>query len=250
MIYLKSAEDIKHMRLAGKLAAKARQLAGEMIEVGITTAQIDGEMERFIKGNGGIPSFLGYNGFPASACISVNEEVIHGIPGARKLVAGDLVKIDVGAIVNGFHGDCAATFICGETAAEHLLLAETTKASFYEALSVCTVGFRMMDIGHIIQTYVEERGFSVVRDFIGHGIGKSLHEAPEVPNFGKPNRGVRLEAGMTLAIEPMVNLGEAKVRVLEDGWTVVTADGKPSAHYENTVLITDGAPEILTLFDL
>ena len=238
------------MRQAGKLAAKARKLAGDMIEVGITTAEIDSEIERFIKASGGIPSFLGYNGFPASACISINEEVIHGIPGARKIMAGDLVKIDVGALVNGFHGDCAATFICGEVPEEHRSLAQATKASFYEALSVCKTGFRMMDIGHTIQTYAEARGFSVVRDFIGHGIGKSLHEAPEVPNFGKPNRGIRLEAGMTLAIEPMVNLGDTKVRVLEDGWTVVTADGKPSAHYENTVLITDGEPEILTLFEL
>lgn len=237
------------MQEAGKLAAKARHLAGTMIEVGITTEEIDQELKKFIVGNGGTPSFLGYNGFPATACISMNEEVIHGLPSQRKLQTGDLVKVDVGAYVKGFHGDCANTFICGETSAENVKLVEVTRESFYKALAFCKVGYRISDIGHAIESYVTAEGFSVVRDFIGHGIGKALHEDPQVPNYGKPGRGIRLEAGMTLAIEPMINLGTEKVRVLDDGWTVVTQDGKASAHYENTVLITDGQAEILTTFE-
>lgn len=248
MIYLKSATEIAHMQQAGKLAAGARHLAGTMVQAGVSTIEIDKEINRFICKNGGKPSFLGYNGFPASACISINEEVIHGIPSTRKIEIGDLVKVDVGAVVNGFHGDCANTFICGQTSEENQRLVEVTRASFYQALLVCKVGYRISDIGYAIQSYVEEQGFSVVRDFVGHGIGKNLHEDPQVPNYGKAGRGIRLEAGMTLAIEPMINHDSFKVRILADGWTVVTEDGKPSAHYENTVRITDGEAEVLTLF--
>jgi len=246
LIHLKSGRELEAMRKAGALTARARALAGSMVEVGVTTLEIDREVRKLIEKEGGRPAFLGYNGFPGSACISINEEVIHGIPGSRVIQMGDIVSVDVGAVLDGFYGDCAASFLAGEASDEAKQLVEVTRQSFYAGLRFCREGYRISDISHAIQTHAEEHGYAVVRDFIGHGIGRSLHEAPEVPNFGKAGRGVRLQAGMTLAIEPMINAGHYGVSILEDGWTVTTADGSLSAHYENTVLITDGEPEILT----
>ena len=247
MITLKSSHEIQLMRQAGKITAAARALAGEMVAPGVTTHEIDKAVYRFIKSQGAVPSFLNYNGFPASVCISVNDEVIHGIPGNRVLREGDIVSIDVGACKDGFHGDCAATFVCGAASDEAKRLIEVTRQSFFEGLKYAREGYRVPDISGAIQRYVEENGFSVVREYVGHGIGSKLHESPEVPNFIQPRAGrPRLLRGMTLAVEPMVNAGKAAIKVLPDGWTVKTADGKLSAHYENTILITDGEPEILT----
>ena len=247
MIAIKNERELALMRQACKITAAARALAGEMVRPGVTTKQIDKAVHDFIVSQGARPSFLNYNGYPASACISVNETVIHGIPGGYTLKDGDIVSIDVGAYYKGFHGDCAATFACGTISAEAEKLIEVTKQSFFEGIRFARRGHRVSDISHAIQTYVESNGFSVVRSFVGHGVGAQLHEEPEVPNFGAPGRGPRLLPGMTLAIEPMVNAGSYDLRVLKDGWTTVTADGKLSAHYENTVLITDGEPEILTV---
>ena len=247
MIAIKNERELTAMRQACKITAAARALAGEMVRPGVSTKEIDEAVHDFIVAQGAKPSFLNYNGYPASVCISVNDTVIHGIPNAYVLKEGDIVSIDVGAYYQGFHGDCAATFPCGAISTEAQKLIDVTKQSFYEGLRFATQGHRVSDISHAIQTYVESNGFSVVRSFVGHGVGAQLHEEPEVPNFGKPGRGPRLLRGMTLAIEPMVNTGVYDVRVLKDGWTTVTADGKLSAHYENTVLITDGEPEILTV---
>ena len=246
MITLKSSHEIELMRRAGKITAAARALAGEMVRPGVTTQEIDRAVEQFIRSQGAVPSFLNYRGYPASACISVNDEVIHGIPGKRVLQEGDIVSVDVGAYIGGFHGDCAATFACGKISPEAQNLIDVTRESFFEGIKMAKEGNRVADISAAIQMYVESRGYSIVREFVGHGIGTHLHESPEVPNYGRPGRGPRLLRGMTLAIEPMVNAGEAGVRQLNDGWTVKTLDGKLSAHYENTVLITDGEPEILT----
>jgi methionyl aminopeptidase len=237
------------MRRAGKITAAARALAGEMISVGMTTQRIDKEVKAYIISEGARPAFLGYGGFPNSVCISVNDEVIHGIPGKRELREGDVVSIDVGAEKDGFIGDCAATYIVGEGTAEARLLVEVTRQSFFEALKLARAGNRVSDISRAVQTCAERNGFSVVRDYIGHGVGRKMHEPPEIPNYvEEPRRGAdpRLLAGMTIAVEPMVNAGAAAIRVLPDGWTVVTADGRLSAHYENTLLITGGEPEILT----
>ena len=247
MIVIKNGQELQDMRKACKITAAARALAGEMVRPGVSTGAIDKAVREFIVSQGAKPSFLGYHGFPASACISVNETVIHGIPGNYVLREGDIVSVDVGAFYKGFHGDCAATFPCGTISAEAQRLIDVTKQSFYEGLRFAKSGHRVSDISHAIGAHVESNGFSVVRSFVGHGVGAQLHEEPEVPNYGKPGRGPRLLPGMTLAIEPMVNTGVYDVRVLKDGWTVVTADGKLSAHYENTVLITDGEPEILTV---
>ena len=247
MIAIKNERELNVMRQACKITAAARALAGEMVRPGVSTKEIDTAVYDFIVAQGAKPSFLNYNGYPASVCISVNDTVIHGIPNAYVLKEGDIVSIDVGAYYQGFHGDCAATFPCGAISTEAQKLIDVTKQSFYEGLRFATQGHRVSDISHAIQTYVESNGFSVVRSFVGHGVGAQLHEEPEVPTFGKPGRGPRLLRGMTLAIEPMVNTGVYDVRVLKDGWTTVTADGKLSAHYENTVLITDGEPEILTV---
>lgn len=246
MIRLKSRNEIEAMRRAGRITAAARALAGEMVTPGVTTREIDKAVHDFILSNGATPTFLGYGGFPASVCISINDEVIHGIPGIRKIEHGDIVSIDVGATKDGFVGDCAATFIAGDCSDEAKRLITVTKESFFEGIKYARAGFRVSDISHAIQCYVEKYGYSVVRDYVGHGVGAALHEEPEVPNFGKPGHGPRLMPGMTLAIEPMVNEGGFKIRVLGDKWTVVTADGSLSAHYENTILITDGEPEILT----
>ena len=247
MIAIKNERDLVLMRRACKITAAARALAGEMVRPGMTTKQIDKAVYDYIVSQGAKPSFLNYHGFPASTCISVNDCVIHGIPGGYVLKEGDIVSVDVGAYYQGHHGDCAATFACGAISAEAQKLIDVTKQSFFEGIRFATQGHRVSDISHAIQTYVESNGYSVVRSFVGHGVGAQLHEEPEVPNFGAPGRGPRLIRGMTLAIEPMVNAGSYDVRVLKDGWTTVTSDGKLSAHYENTVLITDGEPEILTV---
>ncbi len=247
MITLKSSHEIELMRRAGKITAAARALAGEMVRPGVTTQEIDNAVEKFIRKEGAVPSFLHYNGYPASACISVNDEVIHGIPSKQRVLAeGDIVSVDVGAYIGGFHGDCAATFSCGKIAPEAQDLIDVTRESFFRGIQFAKQGYRLFDISEAIQTYVESHGYSVVREFVGHGIGTALHESPEVPNYGRGGRGPRLLRGMTLAIEPMVNAGGAAIQQLSDGWTVKTLDGKWSAHYENTVLITDGEPEILT----
>ena len=246
MISLKSSHEIDLMRKAGKITAAARALAGEMVKPGVTTQEIDSAVEAFIRKEGAVPSFLHYNGYPASACISVNDEVIHGIPGKRVLQEGDIVSIDVGAYIGGFHGDCAAAFACGQISQEAKKLIDVTRQSFFEGIKFAKEGCRVQDISAAVQAYVESQGFSVVREYVGHGVGAHLHESPEVPNFGRPGRGPRLLRGMTLAIEPMVNAGGAAILQLSDGWTVKTRDGKYSAHYENTILITDGEPEILT----
>ena len=247
MIAIKNGNELQCMRQACKITAAARALAGEMVRPGVSTKAIDKAVHDFIVAQGAKPSFLNYHGFPASTCISVNSTVIHGIPGGYVLKEGDIVSVDVGAFYKGFHGDCAATFPCGTISAEAQKLIDVTKQSFFEGIRFATQGHRVSDISHAIQTYVESNGFSVVRSFVGHGVGAQLHEEPEVPNYGAPGRGPRLIPGMTLAIEPMVNAGVCDVRVLKDRWTTVTADGSLSAHYENTVLITDGEPEILTV---
>ncbi len=247
LISLRSDREIEAMRKAGRITARARELAGSMVAPGVTTKQIDKAVREFIKSCGAKPSFLGYAGFPGSACISVNEEVIHGIPGPRVLREGDIVSIDVGAYFGGFHGDCAATFPCGQVSDEALRLNEVSRQSFWEGIKFARKGFRVSDISHAVQQYVESNGFSVVREYVGHGVGAKLHEPPNVPNFGPAGHGARLMPGMTLAVEPMVNAGEKDIRVLKDGWTVVTRDGALSAHYENTILITEGEAEVLTV---
>ncbi len=235
------------MRRAGRITAAARRLAGELVVPGATTLEIDSAVRKFIKSQGAVPSFLGYGGFPASACISVNEVVIHGIPDHRVLREGDIVSIDVGACIDGFHGDCAATFPCGKVSDEAMRLIKVTEESFWKGIAMARPGNRISDISHAVQQYVEANGYSVVRDFVGHGVGARLHEPPEVPNYGPAGHGVRLQPGMTLAVEPMVCAGGWQVRVLKDKWTTVTADGSLAAHYENSILITDGDPEILTV---
>ena len=247
MIAVKNGQELQFMRQACKITAAARALAGEMVRPGVTTEAIDKAVHDFIVSRGAKPSFLGYGGFPASTCISVNSTVIHGIPGGYVLQEGDIVSVDVGAYYKGFHGDCAATYPCGTISAEAQKLIDVTTESFYQGIRFAKRGNRVSDISHAIEKHVEANGFSVVRAFVGHGVGAQLHEEPEVPNFGQPGRGPRLIPGMTLAIEPMVNQGVYDVKVLKDRWTTVTADGKLSAHYENTVLITDGEPEILTV---
>ena len=235
------------MRQACKITAAARALAGDMVRPGVSTKAIDRAVHAFIVSQGAKPSFLNYNGYTASVCVSVNSTVIHGIPDGYILKEGDIVSVDVGAFYEGFHGDCAATYACGAISTEAQRLIDVTRQSFYEGIARAKKGNRVQDISHAVQTYVESNGFAVVRSFVGHGVGRKMHEEPEVPNFGMPGRGPRLLPGMTIAVEPMVNAGTYEVRVLKDGWTTVTSDGKLSAHYENTVLITDGEPEILTV---
>ena len=248
-IIVKSPRQIEFMREAGKITAGARSIARQAIKDGITTAEIDKEVYNFITKSGATPSFLNYGGFPGSACISVNEELIHGIPGKRIVRKGDIVSVDVGAKIHGFHGDCAGTYPCGEVSAEAKRLIEVTRQSFFEGIKYAKAGNRLGDISAAIQEYVERHGYSIVREYVGHGIGANLHEDPSVPNYGTAGRGPRLVKGMTLAVEPMVNAGAAAIRVLDDDWTVVTKDGSLCAHYENTILITDGEPEILTMAD-
>ena len=246
MITLKSEHEIELMRRAGKITAAARALARDMVKPGVTTQQIDKAVYHFIKSQGATPSFLNYNGYPASVCVSVNDEIIHGIPGKRVLKEGDIVSVDVGAYIGGFHGDCAGTYPCGQVSDQALDLIRVTQQSFFEGLKFAREGYRLSDISHAVQEYVESHGYSVVREYVGHGIGRRMHESPEVPNFGNPGHGPRLLRGMTIAVEPMVNAGSAAIRQMSDGWTVKTADGKNAAHYENTILITDGEQELLT----
>lgn len=247
MISVKSERELEVMRRAGRITAKARELAGRMVRPGVTTREIDKAVHDYIVSQGAKPSFLHYGGYPASACISVNDVVIHGIPDKRVLREGDIVSVDVGAYWGGFHGDCAATFACGNISPEAKRLIEVTKQSFFEGIKFARQGNRISDISHAVQSYVEANGYSVVRSYVGHGVGSEMHEAPEVPNFGNAGRGPRLMRGMTLAVEPMVTEGTYEIRVLKDKWTVVTADGKLAAHYENTIAITAGDPEILTV---
>ena len=249
MITLKSEKEIALMRRAGKITAAARALARDMVKPGVTTQQIDKAVFEFIKSQGAVPSFLNYHGYPGSACISVNDEVIHGIPGKRVLKEGDIVSVDVGAYIGGFHGDCAGTYPCGKVSDEALDLIRVTQQSFFEGIRYAREGHRLGDISAAIQSYVESHGYSIVREYVGHGIGRTLHEAPEVPNFGTAGRGTRLLRGMTLAVEPMVNAGTHEVDMLSDGWTVVTGDGKLSAHFEHTIAITSDGPVILTALD-
>ena len=247
MIKIKNNQEIALMREAGKITAGALELAATLVKPGVSLIHIDSEIHRFITSHGATPSFLHYNGFPASACISVNDEVIHGIPGKRLLTEGDIVKVDVGACYKGFHGDAARTIFCGEVSEDAKRLERVTRESFFEGIKYADPTHRLGDISHAIQEHVENAGFSVVKEFVGHGVGSHLHEDPEVPNYGRAGRGTRLYEGMTLAIEPMVNFGTADVSVLDNDWTVVTDDGMLSAHYENSILITANGPEILTI---
>ena len=246
-IILKTAEQIRLMKEAGRITGEAILKARDVIRPGVSTWEVDRVIHDYIVKCGAKPSFLGYAGFPGSACVSVNSEVIHGIPSrTRILEEGDLVKVDVGALYRGYHGDSAKTFAVGRVSAEATALMERTKECFYRGVAKAVVGNRIGDVGHAVQACAEEVGFSVVREYVGHGVGTHLHEEPDVPNYGTEGRGCRLYAGMTIAIEPMVNAGKAGVRVLPDGWTVVTSDGRLSAHYEHTVAVTDDGPVLLT----
>lgn len=247
MIVLRTAKEIDAMRKACIISAEALQIAGEAVKPGITTYEIDQIAYRYIKKQGAEPNFLNYNGYPATACISINDEVIHGIPSkTRVLKEGDIVSIDLGAKIDGYNGDNAATFACGVVSDEAKRLCDATRESLYKGIEQAVAGGRIGDIAYAIQSYCEERGFSVVREYTGHGVGTNLHEDPSVPNYGTPGRGQRLLPGMTLAIEPMINMGTKAIKCLPDGWTVKTLDGKLSAHFEHTVAITKGEPIILT----
>jgi methionyl aminopeptidase len=247
MIYLKSNTEINIMRISGRIVAETLLKLEEIIKPGITTGYLDSVAEEYIKGSGAIPSFKGLYGFPATLCISINEEVVHGIPGDRVLMEGDIISVDCGALYQGFHGDAARTFSVGKISSEDQKLIDVTKQSFFEGLKFAVIGNRIGDIANAIQTYVEPFGYGIVRDYVGHGIGREMHEEPSVPNYGTKGRGPKLAKGMTIAIEPMVNLGTYAVTEKSDNWTVVTLDGKKSAHYENTIAIMDNGPEILTL---
>ena len=247
MIVLRTAKEIDAMRKACIISAEALQIAGEAVKPGITTYEIDQIAYRYIKKQGAEPNCLNYNGYPATACISINDEVIHGIPSkTRVLKEGDIVSIDLGAKIDGYNGDNAATFACGVISDEAKRLCDATRESLYKGIEQAVAGGRIGDIAYAIQSYCEERGFSVVREYTGHGVGTNLHEDPSVPNYGTPGRGQRLLPGMTLAIEPMINMGTKAIKCLPDGWTVKTLDGKLSAHFEHTVAITKGEPIILT----
>ena len=250
MIQLKNPAQIELMREAGRITGEALMLAGEKIRVGMTTLELDRLIREHIEKRGAKPSFLGYGGFPGSACISINEEVIHGIPSSKKVIKdGDIVKVDVGAYYKGFHGDSANTFAVGNVSDEAKKLIEVTKQSFFKGIEFAKPGMRIGDIGAAVQKHAEDNGFSVVRKYVGHGVGHDLHESPDVPNFGCPGRGARLYPGMVIAIEPMINAGVHEVKELSDKWTVVTADSKLSAHYEHTVAICEDGPVLLTKVD-
>lgn len=248
MIVRKSPQEIELMRSAGLVVARAFEAVRELIRPGVRTIELDEIVERVVRSEGCIPSFKGYRGFPASACISLNEEIVHGIPGDRKLVEGDLVKIDVGAIRDGYHGDSAWTFYVGdEPPAEIDKLMRVTEEALWAGIDRARAGSRVSDISHAVQQVAEGAGFSVVREYVGHGLGQSLHEEPQIPNYGPPGKGLKIKAGYVFAIEPMINAGTGATRLLEDGWTVVTADGARSAHFEHTVAVTDDGPEVLTV---
>ena len=247
MVIIKNSEQLMLMRRAGKITAEALLVAREAIRPGVSTKEVDTKIRTFIERCGAVPSFLGYNGFPGSACISLNDEVIHGIPSPRVIIReGDIVKVDVGARYRGYNGDSARTFPVGKVSDEALRLISVTEQSFYEAMKVARAGNRVGDIGAAVEGFVISNGFSIVKAYVGHGVGAELHEDPQVPNYGRAGRGARLYSGMTLAIEPMVNAGTEDVRVLRDGWTVVTADGRLSAHYENSIAVTESDPIVLT----
>ncbi len=247
MISIKSDQEIELMRRANQIVRDTLNLLEEKIRVGMTTKELNKIAHDYIVSQDAIPSFLGYEGYPASVCISINEEVVHGIPSDRVIQDGDLVSVDCGSIYKGYNGDAARTFLVGNVSEEKRKLAEVTKQSFFEGIKVLKAGVRLGDLGHAIQSYAESFGYGVVKDLVGHGIGQDMHEDPEVPNYGKAGHGLRLRANMTIAIEPMINMGTDSVMMLDDGWTIVTKDGKPSAHYENTVLITEDGVEILSL---
>ncbi|MBS7528208.1 type I methionyl aminopeptidase [Fusibacter paucivorans] len=246
MISIKSKHEIELMQESGRIVALAHEKIKEAIKPGITTGELDQIAEALIKAQGAIPSFKGYGGFPAAICTSINDQVIHGIPGTTVLRDGDIISIDIGAVKNGYHGDAARTHPVGKVSEDALKLIKITEESFFEGLKYCRVGYRLSDVSNAIQRYAEASGYGVVRDYVGHGIGRKLHEAPQIPNYGKAGRGPRLTPGMVLAIEPMINDGDFEVRTLEDNWTVVTIDGGNSAHYEHTVVITDSDPILLT----
>ncbi len=250
MIVLKTSRELSLMRKAGKISQMALKLAGEAVEPGVSTWEIDKIVRQYIEKMGATPSFLGYGGFPGSSCISVNNVVIHGIPTKGQILKkGDIVSVDIGACYEGFHGDNAWTFPCGEISQEAKALLEATEQGLWLGIEQARPGNRLGDIGHAVQAYVEARNYSVVREFVGHGVGAELHEDPSVPNYGTPGRGVRLQPGMVIAIEPMVNMGKCGVRILPDGWTTVTQDGSLSAHFEHTVAITSEGQAILTMLD-
>ena len=250
MVILKTTREIAKMRNAGRISHRALQEAGRAVQPGVSTYEIDCIVRDYIEKQGATPSFLGYGGFPASACISVNNVVIHGIPSKKQILKnGDIVSIDVGAEFDGYHGDNAWTFACGDISKEAQALLDATRESLFEGVKNAVAGARIGDIGHAVQQYAEARSYSVVRDFVGHGVGAKLHEDPSVPNYGIPHKGIRLLPGMTIAIEPMITQGTHKVKVLDDGWTTVTADGKLAAHFEHTVAITSDGTVILTSAD-
>lgn len=246
MISVKSPKEIEKMRKAGLITGGALVAAGEAIHAGMTTKELDTVVRKYITSHGAKPSFLGYGGFPGSACISINDVVIHGIPGPQVIKDGDIVSVDVGAYIGGFHGDSCKTFAVGEVSEEAKALMKSTEESLYLAISMVRPGVRLGDLGAAIQKYNEDNGYGVVREFVGHGVGRDLHEDPEVPNFGKAGHGVRLQAGMVIAIEPMITEGSPKVKVMGDGWTTKTADGKLSAHFEHTIAVTETGCIILT----
>jgi len=247
MIILKSARELNYLRDAGRIVAKALNEIKKAVKPEITTLELDRIAEDYIKSCGAKPAFKGYNGFPGNICTSINEEVVHGIPGLRKLKNGDNVSIDIGAVINGYYGDAAITVPIGDVDDEVQRLMDVTEQALYEGIKQAVVGNRLSDISHAVQAYSEKNGFSVVRDYVGHGIGRSMHEDPQIPNYGIPGRGPRLKSGMTLAIEPMVNMGTYEVKTIDDGWTVITVDGKRSAHFEHTIAVTEDGPEILTI---
>lgn len=247
MITIKTDADLQLMDAAGRVVEETLRLLKTLARPGVTTAELDHEAERFIRSRGATPSFLHYHGYPKSICTSVNEQVVHGIPGPYRLKDGDILSVDVGACLDGFQGDAARTYLIGNVPEEVRSLVRVTRESFFAGLRYARAGNRIGDISAAIQAHAEAHGYGVVREMIGHGIGREMHEEPNVPNYGRAGYGPRLEKGMTIAIEPMINLGTARIRQLADGWTTITADGKPSAHYENTVAITDGEPRLLTL---
>jgi len=249
VIIRKSRIEIEKMGQAGQIVAHVLERLSEMVGVGVTTRDLDGEAERMIRDAGAIPTFKGYNGFPASICTSVNDEVVHGIPSNRRLREGDIVGIDCGATYLGYVGDAAVSVAVGRVSEDVARLMKATRESLFAAISKCRVGNRLGDVCNAVQSYVEPLGYSVVRNYCGHGVGRAMHEEPQVPNYGKPGSGPVLREGWVIAIEPMINLGREDVKVLSDGWTVVTKDGRPSAHYEHTVAITENGPRILTLLD-
>lgn len=250
MVVIKTARELSCMQNACRISANALKLAGTAVEPGVSTLEIDTLIAKYFEKEGAKASFLGYGGFPKSSCISVNNVVIHGIPNKNCILReGDIVSIDVGAFFEGYHGDNAYTFPCGQISREAQMLLDTTRESLYEGIKAAQAGNRIGDIGHAVQSYAEARSYSVVRDFVGHGVGAKLHEEPSVPNYGTASRGVRLIPGMTIAIEPMINVGGYKVKVLDDDWTTVTCDGSLSAHFEHTVAITPEGPRIMTIPD-